>query len=741
MSFRRQALTLLVSSALAGALVYAVIERRNRPRIEAHRVPTGLLAGGESAPRAAPGSVDALDAHAPRFPRSTFRRRPLSIDELTRLFRTPGRRYEFDPQCYTRLQGSGAIAFPFAEHPDGEARSVLNSLGLKNEREVRDPAPELRVWITGDSHTFGVGHNAECFPALLEERLRSAGRDAEALNAGVGGYTFQHYLGALERYLPLEPDVAVFAIFAGNDFESALTLQHYFAGTRRPAGGPDYIHEIEAAAELHNGAVYQSLLSVKYFSRFPDQIDVALQAARDVTTEIVATCARNAIHPVFVYIPAPHEVAWRRYEEQLGPAAKRLGLTQDDLETSSRLGDSYLAHLRSLHVDCVDLREDFRTATEPMYWSSDLHISPAAHRVIAERLAPLVDAALPRAAERVRLAAPPVCNESLLAPGAAAVDGWRVRRATPMNRGALGQQLSIRAGISTIEPPRPSELAQLYRLPGALRFDANALLRYRDGLDRAADGLATTAFGMLASGAGDRSAGAPRAVIAGDECAYAPTSVGPTCGELVRQRVNVETLDAITLGASPANYLATLARSAPQHPRACVVLWNSANDFHELEELRASLAALRGSAGTTASAAKLVDVAAAWEHPETLRRAGDATSAKSIDVVASIELVLDLRRRCREAGVAFSVVLIPHWEDSRLAARRSAASNTADPLEDLAATFFRTLVFEGVDILEVADELAQLEAPFESDKTRLTASGRDVVARVAAERIGSVLGL
>jgi hypothetical protein len=91
-----------------------------------------------------------------------------------------------------------------------------NELGLRGEPAApAKTAGTFRVLVVGDSFAFGFGvEDEESFPALLETRLDTRfERPVEVLNAGVPGWSTDHYLLFLRtRGFALEPDLVVLAI-------------------------------------------------------------------------------------------------------------------------------------------------------------------------------------------------------------------------------------------------------------------------------------------------------------------------------------------------------------------------------------------------------------------------------------------------------------------------------------------------------------------------------------------------
>lgn len=377
------------ASAIAAAAVFAVWKRsRASDTIAVQIVDPQEVLRSSVAHRsdAQPASV----AEAAReIPAAAWRlaRRPLSRQELETLFPGHTNHTEYDLVSHFRIKPNSDLLTKFEEHPQGEFHKLTNSLGLVSDREVREQRPESRVLVIGDSHAAGVCGYRESFAGHLEDLLVAKGRDAEVLNASCGGYSFYQYLGALERTIDLAPHVLVLAVYGGNDFDVALGAYYYFAGTPRPWKPGIERDALVSGGQIHNGAVFQAFSALAYFSHHPEQVDVALAIARDATADIATLCARNSITPLVMYIPSAVEVEWAPNAELFGQLKQHFKLEDADIARGGELGDRYLASVRELGLETLDLREHFADPAAKYYWRSDFHLALDGHRVAAEQLA------------------------------------------------------------------------------------------------------------------------------------------------------------------------------------------------------------------------------------------------------------------------------------------------------------------------------------------------------------------
>jgi lysophospholipase L1-like esterase len=105
---------------------------------------------------------------------------------------------------------------------DGSWTFVTNSRGFRNAREIPYEKAEgtLRILALGDSHTQGYEVRQDfTYAAVAERTLAARLARAEAINAGVSGWSTAEALAFLENEgAKYKPDVVVLG-FYGNDFQ------------------------------------------------------------------------------------------------------------------------------------------------------------------------------------------------------------------------------------------------------------------------------------------------------------------------------------------------------------------------------------------------------------------------------------------------------------------------------------------------------------------------------------------
>jgi hypothetical protein len=316
--------------------------------------------------------------------------------DVARLFYPSiGRGDRYDPLMFSRREPNVRRRVRLAEHPNGGWWLVTNSLGMRDD-EPRAERPDRRVIVVGDSHVDGVCDNAESYPNRLEVELERAHPEVsiEVLNAGQGGWNLWNYLGALEAYLPLDPDAFVVTIYGGNDFVGTLGLWHFFRGKSLRREARRITPELKRLGELHPGIVPQFLEQVAYFQRAPDEVAVAVRVTEVLLDEMRSLCEREGIALVVVYLPPLAEVQAPFFSDALEHARADLALTSEQELVSSRIADAVLTSATAAGVAVVDLRPAFRAHGQRLYWQADHHIGVAGHALAADVARPVLERAL-----------------------------------------------------------------------------------------------------------------------------------------------------------------------------------------------------------------------------------------------------------------------------------------------------------------------------------------------------------
>lgn len=96
---------------------------------------------------------------------------------------------------------------------------TINNLGYRGtDIPLAKPANEFRIFMTGDSFTFGdYVHDDQTLPAQLEKELKKSCGAVRVINGGLGGSTISDQIELSRRALVLNSDLVV-VVFSENDF-------------------------------------------------------------------------------------------------------------------------------------------------------------------------------------------------------------------------------------------------------------------------------------------------------------------------------------------------------------------------------------------------------------------------------------------------------------------------------------------------------------------------------------------
>lgn len=289
----------------------------------------------------------------------------------------------------------------------------FRSTGRPTESTVAQPpageAPLLAA--IGDSFTFGQGvDDGETFVALLPGRLDGRIR---VINAGLPGIGVPGAVIRYERHVRrLGPDVALLAIFLGNDLSDARPDQEPIAivdGLIAPAATPrglrhrlyDHSHLLRALGQAGAHPVIASLRrllglgepfvvrTLRYeMTNYAIRPDDAVRQAVATTDEAIARLAGvcESDHTILVAALLPDRIqiadsAWQATLHML-----RLDPAAYDSELPRR---RFADLLKSHDVLFLDLTPAFTAAIargETLYYRHDRHWNPRGHRLAAAEI-------------------------------------------------------------------------------------------------------------------------------------------------------------------------------------------------------------------------------------------------------------------------------------------------------------------------------------------------------------------
>jgi lysophospholipase L1-like esterase len=335
-----------------------------------------------------------------------------------------------------RLAGAYSPASLHLSPPNTDMRDVetdwdityhSNSQGLRDdEYTAAKPDGTIRIVVIGDSFTFGQGcQRGEIFPDLLEARLNAAGYHAQVINVSHVGIGPESYFVLLQSIaLKYRPDVVVLNTF-GNDAsevkKSSLpsrlvrSLSHssnLFVLLRAlryrmaQQAQSDFWTTVEAQANNNksadsatrvadfrkehgtapNNLVAASVGDPQEVARW---IDTPVDGAgwsqfQDYVGAMANICRTHGIKFVIGIIPDgaqvdPHQLAMR---QKFGVPLRESVLTE-----SGKFQQLVHEFATAKGIMCLDPLTKFRAVGAGLYFDSDLHWSPAGHKLYADLLA------------------------------------------------------------------------------------------------------------------------------------------------------------------------------------------------------------------------------------------------------------------------------------------------------------------------------------------------------------------
>jgi lysophospholipase L1-like esterase len=336
------------------------------------------------------------------------------------------------------LRAFGAYA-PVTMHrlpPNSEFKDVqtdwnitykTNSLGLRDEEHpLTKEKGVIRVAVIGDSFAFGQGcERGQIFPDVLQSLLRDQGYPVEIMNVsdiGIGPEAyFVLFKEVAARYLP---DVIVLNAF-GNDASqvqrppllnrltrSASHYSNLFTFLRflrkdisiRMQG--DFWTEVAKPANNNPDDLTQKRVAefrTRYGSEANNLLATCIAEPDDVARWINTEPNGQGWKEFEDYVLAINEMAVRIHSKvviaivpdgaQVDPhqleMRQILGVPLQSSVLTEKPSFQTLVHQFSErnHIACFDPLEEFRQVRSGLYFNTDLHWTPAGHRLYAEQLA------------------------------------------------------------------------------------------------------------------------------------------------------------------------------------------------------------------------------------------------------------------------------------------------------------------------------------------------------------------
>jgi lysophospholipase L1-like esterase len=119
--------------------------------------------------------------------------------------------------------------------PDGVVTYKINAQGIRSSYDISQKALTPRIFIIGDSYTFGVGVNEEiAFPRVLDTVLKQQGLNTTIVNLGVAGFGTFHSYERLREYAELlgMPQIVVYMFHLNDPVDNIAGKKEVVYGIR-----------------------------------------------------------------------------------------------------------------------------------------------------------------------------------------------------------------------------------------------------------------------------------------------------------------------------------------------------------------------------------------------------------------------------------------------------------------------------------------------------------------------------
>ena len=274
----------------------------------------------------------------------------------------------------------------------------INSLGFRGPEISRERVDGVQRIVTlGDSTTFGPREEECAYPYLLQDLLRPS--PVEVIDAGVEGYRSDRALVHLQRdVLPLHPDlITVFIgwddLYQTNPFADsqqlalqASPLQRMLSwSTTAQAFRQLYYQHLASDLQLNTAddSIRLVLLQSYRPQAFADRLHRMVKAARDGGADVVLFTWPTVLGPEMPTAELAR-VVYPYYTHSL-----------DELRA---LYADYQTTVREVatedHVQVIDIAAWFDGSNKPNLFVDTLHFTCAGHALVANRLAPALEAHL-----------------------------------------------------------------------------------------------------------------------------------------------------------------------------------------------------------------------------------------------------------------------------------------------------------------------------------------------------------
>jgi len=268
---------------------------------------------------------------------------------------------------------------------NGERRT--NNLGFREDQDILEKKEnEYRILVTGDSHTDGaLRYNNQSFINVWETHLNQLDSATvyNGINGGTAYYTFRNYLGFIQKYSYLKPDIYLINIFTGNDFRETFLYED-----SRTSFSTIYknlnlrVKKRIVTFGAKKFPLTQGIDQTLYFKSFPDDKEKALAIAQKYLLAIKKVCEKENIKLIVTLLPSKTETNTNFKEE----IKSNYNISEKDINANLQLTNSLIGWLNTEAIENYNLTPVLEQATEKVFWDHDLHINDNGHRLIGEYL-------------------------------------------------------------------------------------------------------------------------------------------------------------------------------------------------------------------------------------------------------------------------------------------------------------------------------------------------------------------
>ncbi len=272
-------------------------------------------------------------------------------------------------------------------------------------KKERAPGITARILFLGDSFTYSIGTELS---DSFTSRIAAAWPDREIINASCTGYGQREELAVLDKLgEALKPDVTVISFF-WNDVEDIRRLEPAYAvnaqGQVRRTSPPDSESDpLRLWPAQH--ATPRSKWKTCYFYEFARESTAAYRQKHT-----------DKIRPNQISTPEEMDAAWRLLDEQfrliklradelgsrlvvfnipdynlINPASVIASVKPLNFQIAERLAQVCAKHSIEFHDALPAFKAAHATATKPLYYETDRHLTVEGNRIMADFMIPILE--------------------------------------------------------------------------------------------------------------------------------------------------------------------------------------------------------------------------------------------------------------------------------------------------------------------------------------------------------------